>query len=90
MTEDNEFLYYSRRTLRINNYWSSHCGAMGSAEPWEHRDIGLIPGPAQWVKDLALSQVQLWLHLWPGSDPWTRNSTCPKGGQKRINNYLKI
>ena len=27
-------------------------------------NIGLIPGPAQWVKDPVLSQ------LWLGSDPW--------------------
>ena len=34
---------------------------------------GLIPGPAQWVKGLALPQLWLRLRLWLGSDPWPGN-----------------
>ena len=28
---------------------------------------------AQWVKDLALSLLWLWLSLWCGFDPWPEN-----------------
>ena len=31
----------------------------GLAVSWEHWDVGLIPGPAEWVKDPEL--LQLWL-----------------------------
>ena len=36
--------------------------------------MGLIPGLAQWVKDLALLQLQSRLKL--GSDPWPGRSIC--------------
>ena len=31
----------------------------------------------QWVKDLALSLLWLWLQLWCGFDPWPRNFRMP-------------
>ena len=34
----------------------------------------------QWVKDLALSLLWLWLLLWHVLDPWPGN--CPGCGQK--------
>ena len=34
--------------------WSSCCGAVGLAVSLECWDTGLIPNPAQWVKDLVL------------------------------------
>ena len=46
-----------------------------------------FPGPAHWVKDLALPQ------LWLGSDPWPRNSIYLEGGQKwekKKNIYIYI
>ena len=51
---------------------------MGWMVCWEHWDTGLIPGPAEWVKDLELLQLQLQLRyqLWLGCDPWTGNSIC--------------
>ena len=57
---------------------------MGSgAASWEHWDTGLIPCPAQWVKDLALPQLQLWSHLWLKSDPWPWNSVCWGADKKK-------
>ena len=34
--------------------WSSHCGSEVMYPTSIHEDSGLIPGLAQWVKDLAL------------------------------------
>ena len=36
------------------NYRSSNCGSMVTNLTTLHEDVGLIPGLAQWVKDLAL------------------------------------
>lgn len=37
---------------------NSHGDTIGSAASLEHGDAGLIPSPAQWVKDLLLPQPQ--------------------------------
>ena len=50
-------------------FWSSLCGAAGSAASLEHWDTGLTPSPAQWVKDLALLELWLRSQLWLRSDP---------------------
>ena len=34
-----------------------HCGAVGSVVSWGCWDVGSIPSPAQWVKDLVLPQL---------------------------------
>ena len=44
-----------------------------SLESW---DTGLIPGWAQWVKDLGLPQLWFRSPLWLRSDPWPWNSIC--------------
>ena len=49
----------------------------------EHWDMGLILGPAQGVKDLALMQLWCELQLWVRSDPWPENSICHRAAKKR-------
>ena len=49
---------------------------MGSAVSWECSVTGLIPGLAQWVKDLVLLQLWLRSKLQLRSDPWSKNSIC--------------
>ena len=68
----------------------SLCGTMGSVASWEPWDAGLIPSPAQWVKDPGLSQLWLRLQLQLRSDPWPGSATCfmvakkeRKGKEKR-------
>ena len=56
---------------------------MGSGVSWEHWDEGLIPSPAQWVRDPALLQVQLRLQLWLRSDPWPRGTPYAVGWPKQ-------
>ena len=57
----------STEFLLWQNGIGSALGALG---------LGFNPSLAQWVKDLALLQVQLWLRLqmWLGSNPWPGNS----------------
>lgn len=55
--------YHIGRTAldKINKSWSSHCGATGQAASLQHKDAGLIPSPAQWIKgsgvDAAVGQI---------------------------------
>ena len=41
-------------SIKINNDWSSHCGATGSVTSPEHWDTDSIPSLAQWVNEQAL------------------------------------
>ena len=40
--------------LKQEMYRSSHCGSTETNPTSIHEDVGLIPGPTQWVKDLTL------------------------------------
>ena len=55
-------------------------GLEASLERW---DSGSIPRLAQWVKDLALPQLQHRSQLWLGSDPSPGNSICHRVAQKK-------
>ena len=46
-------------------------------------DAGLIPGAAQWVKDLELLQLQQRWQSGLRSDPWPGNSICYGVARKR-------
>ena len=35
-------------------FWSFYCGSAVRNPTITHEDVGLIPGPAQWVKVVAL------------------------------------
>ena len=56
---------------------------MGFAVSWERWDTGRGPGPAQWVKDLALLQLRLRWRLQLSSDPWPENSVCCGEAKKK-------
>ena len=60
-------------TIRIGRR-SSRCGTTGSAACLESWDAGLSPGPAQWVKDPMLPQLQHRSKLRLRSYPWPRTS----------------
>ena len=57
---------------------------------WEHWNAGLIPGPAQRVKDLVLLELRLSSQLWLGSDPWPRNSMCHGAAKKKKTSKTKL
>ena len=61
--------------------WSSHCFSMGMKLLHSSRDVGLIPSPAQWVKDLVLPQhrSKLWLRF----KPWPGNSISHEAAKKK-------
>ena len=40
--------------FKINDIFGSYCGSAVTNLTSTHEDVGSIPGPAQWVKDLAL------------------------------------
>ena len=44
----------SASTLQIGHSWSSYHGSVETNLTRIHKDTGLIPGLAQWVKDLVL------------------------------------
>lgn len=50
---------------------------------WECWDPGLIPGWAQWAKDLVLPKLWHKLSLKLRSDPWPGNAMCRRAAEKK-------
>ena len=52
---------------------------------WSLLSVGSIPGSVQWVKDLALPQLQLGFHLWPRNFhiPWVQQKKKKKKKNKK-------
>ena len=50
---------------------------------WSLGSAGLIPGPVQWIKDLALLQLWCRLQLWSDSTPSPGISICRGSGKKK-------
>ena len=70
---------------RFIKSWSSHGSTTGSAASLEPGDTGLVSGLAQWVRDLALLQLQRRLR----SYPWTGNSMCQGVAKKEKNKFIE-
>ena len=62
---------------------SSHCysGLRIWHFPWGN--MGLIPGPLQWVKDLALPQLWCRSQMWLGFNHWLGNFQMPQVWPKK-------
>ena len=63
------------KVIFMKTSWRSYCAAAGSAASLERWDAGLIPGLAQWVKDLVLPK------LWHRSQV-PGNSICCRAAKK--------
>ena len=78
--------------LNLNSPSRSSCfDAVGLAVSWELWDVGSIPVPEEWVKDLMLMQLRCRSHMQLRSDSWPGNSVCYGASKKkRKKNSLNI
>ena len=72
-------------------FWSFHYGSTGLAVSLEPCNTGLIPSPAQWIKDPVLQKLQHGSQLQLRSDTWPGNSISQRAAKKKKKSasYLK-
>ena len=62
---------------------SSCCGTIESVASWEHWDMGLIPGLAQWVGESSVAAAVAWVTTEAWIWSLVQELHMPWGGQKR-------
>lgn len=79
-----------RAHIDIYQDWSSGCVAMDHLCLQSAGTQVQFPSQAEWVKDLAMSQLWCRLQLLLGSDAWSGNSICHQVAQKREKKVSKL
>ena len=80
--------FKAKNTLgKKEEHGSACCHTRELVASLQCQDVGLMPGPAQWVKDPLLPQRHHRSKLWPKSDPWPGNSIHRVAKKKKEVHY---
>lgn len=85
---------YHRYSMKISKFILGIPTVVQQDQPClcSSRDLGSIPSPAQWFKDLLVLQLWCGSKLQVSFDPWPGNSLCHKAAKLKRNffNFMKI